>query len=76
MEIGVDTLNSVGTPLFQISVPQSTLLTEKSVVHEIQKPHLKLMVGSIVKKFDENDIGSITATFDEAGILPKRLVSD
>ena len=45
-------------------------------MHEIQKPHLKLMVGSIVKKFDENDIGSITATFDEAGILPKRLVSD
>ena len=34
------------------------------------------MVGSIVKNFDENDIGSIAATFDEAGILPKRLVSE
>lgn len=56
---------------FKVEVPQSTLLTENSVVHEMQKPHLKMMVGSIVQDFDENDIGTITATFDEAEIFPQ-----
>lgn len=41
----------------------------------MQKPHLKMMVGSILQDFDENDIGKITATFDEAEIYPIRLVS-